>query len=160
MFYLGLMIPKFKNFFSNVPNWLVLTILPFATLFLLGVRYLTSEYVGGVYESLVSFFIIGLASFGEKVSALNFLDARILKFFGKISYSLYLIHFSVLYVFARFMFVKLPFLPYQNQYLIIHISLFLLSTLFATLLALFVFRYIETPSHALSKKIGHQINQE
>jgi len=160
MFYLGLMIPKFQKMFSSAPNRVVSLILPFAVIILLGYRYLTNEYVGGVAESIVSFFIIGFAAYGNKMSILNFLDGKVLKFFGKISYSLYLIHFSILYILGRLMFQNLPNLPYQNHYLLIHICLFVLSTLIATGVSLMVFRYIELPSKTLAKKVGNSISQE
>jgi peptidoglycan/LPS O-acetylase OafA/YrhL len=160
MFYLGLMIPKFQVMFAKAPNWLVSILLPFGLVTLLGYRYLTNEYQGGVVESLISFFIIGLAAYGSKVKVLNVLDGKTLKFFGKISYSLYLIHFSVLYVLARTMFQLLPNLPYQNQYLTIHIVLFVLSTLIATGVSLLVYKYIELPSHTFAKFIGGKIAKE
>lgn len=160
MFYLGLMVPKFETMFSKAPNWLVALILPFATLVLLGFRYLTEEYLGGVVESIISFFIIGIAAYGNKVSILNFLDRKVMQFFGKISYSLYLIHFSVLYLLGRLMFLYLPNLPYTSNYLLIHICLFTISTVIATLLSVFVYRFIEMPSHNLSRIVGQKISQE
>ena len=158
MFYLGLMIPKFKEIFAKTPNWLAALALPFAVIILLGFRYLTDEYVGGVIEAIISFFIIGLACYGNKVSILNFLDGKILKFFGKISYSLYLIHFSVLYFLSKFMFQTLPNLPYQNEYLLIHICLFTISTAIATGISVLVYKYIELPSQNLSKMVGIKIS--
>lgn len=160
MFYFGLMIPKFKNMFSTTPGWLVFLTLPLAVIVLLGYRYLTNEYSGGVVESLVSFFIIGFAAYGNKISILNFLEGKVLQFFGKISYSLYLIHFSVLYILGRLMFQNLPNLPYQNQYLLIHSVLFLLSVLIATGVSYLVYKYIELPSKTLANKIGEKISQE
>ena len=160
MFYLGLMIPKFKTLFSTISNRLVSIILPFGLILLLGFRYLTNEYQGGVVESLVSFFLIGIAAYGDKVSALDFLNRKAFQFFGKISYSLYLIHFSVLYILSRTMFQNLPNLPYANQYLIIHLSLFLLSVIIATGVSFLVYKYIELPSHSWSTSIGKKISQE
>lgn len=160
MFYLGLVIPKFKNFFSLVPNWLVSLTLPIAILFLLGYRYLTDEYRGGVVESIISFFIIGFSAYGNKLKVLDILDGKVLKFFGKISYSLYLIHFSVLYLLGRAMFQNLPNLPYSEHYLIIHIILFVLSTVIATGVSLLVYRFVELPSQSLSKKIGQKLSVE
>ncbi len=160
MFYLGLMIPKFKTMFSSLPNWLVWLLLPFAVLILLGYRYLTNEYKGGVIESIISFFIIGLAAYGDKISALNILDGKFLKFFGKISYSLYLIHFSVLYFLAKIMFQKYPNLLYENNYMMIHLILFFVSTLIATGISFLVYHFIELPSHTLSKKFGEKISKE
>lgn len=160
MFYLGLMIPKFQNMFAKAPKILTALILPIGVLGLLGFRYLTDEYQGGLVESIISFFLIGLAAYGTKVTILNFLDSKILKFFGKISYSLYLIHFSVLYTLSRFMFQNLPNLPYQENYLLIHIVLFTLSTVIATGVSLLVYKFIELPSHTLAKSVGSKIQQE
>lgn len=160
MFYLGLMIPKFKTLFSTISNRLVSIVLPFGLILLLGFRYLTNEYQGGVVESLVSFFLIGVAAYGDKVFVLGFLNRKVFQFFGKISYSLYLIHFSVLYILSRTMFQYLPNLPYANQYLIIHFSLFLLSVIVATGVSFLVYKYIESPSHSLSARIGKKISQE
>lgn len=157
MFYLGLMVPKFKQFFGRAKNTPVSLILPVAILVLLGYRYLTNEYRGGVVEAIISFFIIGLASYGNDLTVLNFLENKVLKFFGKISYSLYLIHFSVLYVLSRFMFQNLPNLPYTNQYLLIHFILFVLSTFLAIGVSLLVYRFVEKPSHELSGKVGQKI---
>lgn len=160
MFYLGLMIPKFKDFFSKFPNWTVAILLPFAVITMLCFRYLTNEYKGGVVEAIISFFIIGLAAYGDKVKVLNFLDSKVLKFFGKISYSLYLIHFSVLYVISRLMFQNFPGLPYQSNYLLIHSALFVLSTIIATGISLLVYKFIELPSQTLSRKVGEMIVKE
>jgi peptidoglycan/LPS O-acetylase OafA/YrhL len=160
MFYLGLMIPKFKNFFSQIPNWVAMAALPFAIVLMLSFRYLTNEYQGGVIEAIISFFIIGIAAYGEKVRALNILDSRALKFFGKISYSLYLIHFSVLYVLSRFMFQNFQNLPYKDHYFLIHTVLFLLSTLIATGISILVYKFVELPSQTLSSKVGEMIAKE
>jgi len=160
MFYLGLMIPKFRQFFSNIPNWTVSLILPFAVILMLGFRYLTNEYQGGVAEAIISFFIIGVAAYSEKVKVLNVLEGKVLKFFGKISYSLYLIHFSVLYVFSRLMFQNLPNLPYQQHYFLIHTALFVLSTIVATGVSLLVYKFVELPSQTLSSKVGNLIAKE
>jgi len=88
------------------------------------------------------------------------LDGKVLKFFGKISYSLYLIHFSVLYVISRFMFQNLPNLPYQEHYFLIHTTLFIISTIIATGVSLLVYKFIELPSQTLSSKVGKMIAKE
>ncbi len=160
MFYLGLMIPKFKDFFTNIPNRTVVLVFPFAVVLMLGFRYLTDEYLGGLVEAIISFFIIGVAAYGDKVKVFNLLDGKVLKFFGKISYSLYLIHYSVLYVISRFMFQNFPNLPFQGQYFLIHTALFVLSTVIATGISLLVFKYIELPSQTLSSRVGKLISKE
>ena len=160
MFYLGQIIPKFKGFFAKVPNWTVCLLLPAIIYLMFGFRYATDEYLGGLIESVVSFFLIGFAAFGPQITLLNFLDGKLLKFFGQISYSLYLIHFSVLYSLSRIMFIRLPQLPYADYYLLIHLVLFIVSTIIAVGIAFLVYRFIELPSQVLSRKIGDKISQE
>jgi|WetSurMetagenome_2_1015567.scaffolds.fasta_scaffold22045_4 peptidoglycan/LPS O-acetylase OafA/YrhL len=161
MFYLGLIIPKFRTFFSGFPNWLVCLLLPFAICLMLGFRYLiNNEYQGGVVEALISFFIIGLSAYGSKAHVLNFLENKFFKFYGKISYSLYLIHFSILYIVSKLMFNYLPNLPYSDHYFLIHFSLFFFTTAIATGVSYLVYRYIEMPSHQLSIQVGKKLSEE
>lgn len=160
MFYLGLSIPKFAGFFSRFPNRLVILISLPVLIFLFGFRYLTEEYQGGVIEAIISFFIIGLAAYGHQLTSLNFLETKILKFFGKISYSLYLIHFSVLYIMAKTMFIYFPGLPYENQYFLIHLILFIFSTIIATGISVLVYHFVEEPAKILAQKTGDKILQE
>jgi len=161
MFYLGLIIPKFRVFFSNIPNRLVCVLLPFAVCLMLGFRYLiNNEYQGGVIEALISFFLIGLSAYGSQASVLNFLENSFFKFYGKISYSLYLIHFSILYIFSKLMFNYLPNLPYPSHYFLIHFSLFLVTTVIATGVSYLVYRLIELPAHTLSIQVGKKISGE
>jgi len=158
MFYLGLSIPKFRSFFSILPNWFAWLFLPPATLVLLGFSYLTDQYLGGVVESLISFFLIGISVYGTKITTLNFLESKILLFFGKISYSLYLIHFSVLYLLTRLMFIYLPNLPFSANYFLIHLMLFFVSTILATGVSILVYRFIELPSQKLAGRLGEKIS--
>lgn len=160
MFFFGLMIPKFKTMFSSLPGSVVSLALLLAVVVLLGFRYITDEYIGGVVESIISFFIIGFAAYGNGVSILNFLDGKLIQFYGKISYSFYLINFSVLYLFSRIMFQEFPNLPYRDQYLLIHTTLFILSVSVTTGISLFVYKYIELPSKKFAKEVSCKISKE
>jgi len=160
MFFLGLILPKFQTFFIAISHRLVCFLLPLALFFLLDVRYLTEEYIGGVFEAIISWFTIGLLAYGAQVKVFDFLEGNLLKFFGKVSYSLYLIHFSILYILAKLMFDFLPTLPYEKNYLIIHFSLFLISLLIATFVSYVVHRYVEAPSSVLADKIGRRIQEK
>jgi peptidoglycan/LPS O-acetylase OafA/YrhL len=157
MFFLGLTLPKFKNFFSNIPPRLIAFILPFGIFILLAIRYATEEYFGGAVESLISWLFLGVIVYSEKTKIFNALNSRTLQFFGKISYSLYLVHFSVLYILGRIMFQFLPGLPYTDHYLLIHIVLFILSLSIATLVSIFVHRYIELPSSSAGNAVSRKI---
>ncbi len=157
MFFFGLMLPKFKHFFSRIPGWYVLVTMPITLLILLVIRYATDEYLGGVLEAIVSWKLIGLISYSDRTKIFNFLDHWSLQFFGKISYSLYLIHFSILYIVARFMFQILPNLPFTDNYLFTHTILFVISLTIATGVSVIVHRYIETPSLTFSNKVSRKI---
>ncbi len=157
MFFLGLILPKFKNFFARLPGWYIKLTLPLSLLLLLLIRYSTDEYLGGVVESIISWKIIGLISYSDKTKLFDFLNYAVFQFFGRISYSLYLIHFSILYMLSRLMFIWLPNLPYADNYLAIHSVLFVLSLSVATLVSLLVYRWVEIPSLTLSKRVGEYI---
>lgn len=157
MFFLGLILPKFKDFFSTIPGWLIGISAPFAVLALLAVRYATDEYIGGFYESLISWMFIGLIVYSAKTKIFDFLNHNWLLFFGKISYSLYLIHFSILYILARIMFLTLPGLPYADNYVAIHSILFLISLAIATGVSMVVYQYVEIPSIKLSGSLSRKI---
>ncbi len=159
MFYAGLSLPKFQYFFSSIsPKLISIFIIPAIT-FMFVIRYATDEYIGGVYETIVGWFVIGFMVY-NRTKIFDFLNSAIMLFFGKISYSLYLIHFSILYILARLMFIYLPNLPYQENYLLIHSTLLIVSLAIATVVSMIVHRYIEEPSVRLSKLANSKINGE
>lgn len=157
VFFLGLTLPKFKNFFSNIPSRLITFMLPFGIFILLAIRYATEEYVGGLAESLISWVFLGAIVYSEKTGIFDLLNSKILLFFGKISYSLYLVHFSILYILARIMFQLLPGLPYTDHYLLIHLVLFVLSLTIATLVSIFVYHHIELSSSKMGNLLSRKI---
>jgi len=159
MFFLGLILPKFKDVFNSVPTWIVSLFLPVGIVTMLVIRYATDEYRGGLIEALIAWIILGLIVFNAKTSVFNWLNHKIPQFFGKISYSLYLVHWSVLYLLARFMFGYFPGLPYETHYLLIHSLLFILSLSLATVISIPIFKYLETPSASLGKYLNHKISK-
>ena len=159
MFFLGLTLPKFIKFFADLPKWLISLSFPFLLILLLIIRYASDEYFGGVIESLISWLIIGTVVYSEKTKIFDFLSRKIFIFFGKISYSLYLIHFTVLYVVGRITFQYLPNLPYSEQYLAIHLSLFFLSLTIATLVSVLVHRYVELPSLTFANSVSDRMSK-
>ncbi|KKT48572.1 MAG: putative transferase transmembrane protein [Candidatus Collierbacteria bacterium GW2011_GWC2_44_18] len=159
MFYLGLILPKFKSLFVAIPSWIIYSLVPFSLILLLAIRYTTDEYFGGLVESIISWFIIGIIVYNGKTKIFDFLNQKTFLFFGKISYSLYLVHFTVLYILARLMFSWLPNLPYSGSYLPIHMALFVLSLFIATLVSLFVHHYIEIPSLQMGNAINRKLQK-
>ena len=159
MFFLGLILPKFKMLFEKIPNWIVWVTLPMCLFVMLDLRYLTDEYIGGLGESIVAFFYIGILAYSSLINVFDFLNTRLMAFYGKISYSLYLIHFSVLYIIAKLMFDFLPNLPYSQNYFGIHSILFAVSLVIATGFSVLINKYIETPSVKLANLIGERMKK-
>ena len=157
MFFLGLILPKFKDFFAKIPNQFFILTLPLCLFILLDFRYLTDEYFGGLAEAVISWFYVGLMAFNLKIKFFNFLNSKPLLFIGKISYSLYLIHFTVLYILAKLALDYLPNLPYSQYYFIFHLGIFVISTALATLLSIFINKYIENPSIRLANYISSKV---
>ena len=153
MFYLGTILPKFKKNFSSTPAiWINLLILPllFAALYF---RYLFDIYYASLAESIFAFFLLGQITYNEKLDVFKFLENQLFKFLGKISYSLYLVHFSVLYVLARLSFQHFSPALLLNNYLVTHVILFVVSLVLATAVSTLMYHFIEMPSHSLSRKI-------
>ncbi|KKS94868.1 MAG: putative transferase transmembrane protein [Candidatus Collierbacteria bacterium GW2011_GWB1_44_6] len=157
MFYAGLCLPKFKSFLADLPPRAISLLATPVTLALLASRYVTDEYIGGVVETVIGWFIIGIIVYSNKTRLFDFLNKQIFQFLGKISYSLYLIHFSILYILARLMFAFLPNLPYASHYITLHSLLFGLSLLIAVYISVFVHRFVEQPSSTLANTIGQKI---
>ncbi len=142
MFYLGLILPLYKDFFAKIPLKLFGVALPILLFLMFTVRYQTDEYFGGLIETLVSWILIGSIVYLPNTKIFNFLENKVYIFLGKISYSLYLVHFTVLYAIARIMLQFFPFLDY-NQYLLIHTGLLILSLGISIPLSAFMNKYIE-----------------
>lgn len=143
MFYLGLIIPQFEIFFKKITNRLFnLLIIP-ALVLIFTIRYQTNEYFGGVIESYVSWFILGVIIYKQNLPTLQFLNSKWLQFLGSISYSLYLIHFSVLYTIARILFQYFPSIDFGSHYLATHIFLLFSSAIVTIPTSYFVHKYIE-----------------
>lgn len=144
MFYLGLILPRYKVFFQKISPKLFSLILLILLPLMFIIRYQTDEYFGGVIESIISWFVVGSIVYLPNTKIFNFLENKLFVFLGHISYSLYLVHFSVLYALGRIMFQFLPWLDY-SQYLLIHSILFVLSTTLAIPLSIFINKHIEKP---------------
>jgi len=152
MFYLGLIIPQFEFFFKSIPRWLIYLFLPFLLYIMFTIRYQTNEYKGGVWESYISWLFLGLVIYQSGLKIFSFLTKSWLVFIGKISYSLYLLHFTVLYTLARVIFQFFPQINYSEHYLATHFFLLLLSSLITIPLSWLVYNYIEKLPDRLTTK--------
>lgn len=156
MFFLGLVLPQFKTIFTNLKPVIFYLISPLLLYFFFVIRYQTDEYVGGVFETVASFIFLGIILYQPRVRIFDFLDNKFFVYLGKISYSLYLVHFSVLYALARIIFQFFPFLPFGSHYLFIHTFLFLVSLGISIPVSHWLNKYIEIPPVTFFNKFLYQ----
>ncbi len=145
MFYFGLILPMYEEYFKKIPFYIFYSLLPFLLICLLVVRYQTDEYIGGVFETVASWIIFGFVVYQPTIKVFRFLENKFFLFLGRISYGLYLVHFSVLYCLARIMFQYFPQINYSQHYLATHLVLLIISLLITIPISIFVHQYVETP---------------
>lgn len=153
MFFLGMLLPRAKDWFSNIsPKAIYLSAIPLL-LVAFYFRYLFEIHLTGVVESAFSFLLLGILSFNQRTNIFGFLESKLCQFLGKISYSLYLVHFTVLYIVSRAVLEAVPSSFLTASYLFVHTALFITTTILAVVISLFVNKYIEAPAQALSRKV-------
>ena len=154
MFYLGLTLPQWKGFFSSIRpslvNWFIIPVI-FTALY---IRYISDVYQAMVLESLIAWLILGVLAYNEKVRFLKILEGKTFQFLGGISYSLYLVNFTVLYIFSKLVFENISPAFLTQNYLLSHSLIFIITLAITILLSIGVHRFIEKPAQALSRKVG------
>lgn len=151
MFYIGMLIPRFSEFFKNIPTKFIYLSMPFVLYTMFTIRYQTDEYIGGVWESYLGWFLIGLIIYQDRLPIFKFLKSKIFLFLGQISYSIYLIHFSILYTLARMIFQFMPNINYSQYYLATHLFLLLASSIATIPVSLIVHKYVEKIPEKIAK---------
>ena len=153
MFYLGGMLPRFQQKFESVPGLVIILLAAPLTFIALYSRYQTEIHNTGVIESIFAFLLLGVLAYNNKQNMLKFFDSKAFQFLGKISYSLYLVHFTVLYIFAKFILENVPSDLLASNYFLTHTFIFILTTILAIGLSIFVNKFIESPAQQLSRKV-------
>lgn len=156
MFYGGLILPQWESEFRNIKNNLInIILLILGFIIAIYIRYQVGEYMGGVVESLYATYLIGVLAYNDKISLFNFLDKPIFQYLGRISYSLYLLHFTVLYGVSKLLFELAPNYDYSHNYLLIQTVLFFVSTAICIPISHLMYHYVEKPSIELTNKITY-----
>lgn len=152
MFYFGLTLPQWKNFFVSVkPSQIHVLAVPLIFLAFY-IRYISNIFQAMVLETLITWLLIGILAYNGKVFA--FLDKKIFQFLGRISYSLYLVNFTVLYIFARLVFFYVPSQFLLDNYFLSNSIIFLITLCLTVVISVGVHRFIEKPAQLLSRKVG------
>lgn len=105
----------------------------------------------------ISFVVLGIAMSKKQFKVL---ENPILIYIGKISYSMYLVHFAVLYWLTRFNFVD--YFDNSNVYIAIlnyGFRLFILIII-SVFISSLTYKFIEVPMQNIGKKIIYRINRD
>lgn len=137
---------------SYKPNYLKSNVLIFIAIVLVSILGISGG-VGGTYFPSHFLFGIGfiILAYGLGINQKHFLVNRVIVFIGKISFSMYLIHFFVLdTLFILFGDQLLKNLSNSAVLLVLFIS----TLLIATVLSYLLYRFIEQPGVRLGRKIS------
>lgn len=102
------------------------------------------------------FFGIGFLILGLLLSKyqLRIIVNRMICFFGKISYSMYLVHFAVLYWLTQY-----NYIDYSENGIINYIIRFSLVVFLTSLISIFLYKIIEIPFQDLGKKLINRLER-
>jgi len=161
MFYLGAVLPSVGPAIFEVLNrarWLKYLFVVSALVLFLGAIKLHGSDRSSVmlHQALAAAFLIcAILSSGDE-RLWGHLENAVLRFFGRISYSLYLFHFIVLYWLAKVLFRWVPEAG-NTSTLAWGIGFFGASLVVATLLAWAAYFFIEQPGTDWSKRMSRRV---
>lgn len=153
-FYLGVLIadlgPGLWKRFGAVQAWWIIMA---AWAVLLSSRLIPGQTEAFICEQFAAFVIVGGLVHGPPNWIGRVLDHPIAKFYGRLSYCFYLVHFCVMYPTALLLagFVAVPWIP-NHPYLAAFLVA-ILSTGIATLISLPLHVFVEQPCIRISKQI-------
>ena len=113
---------------------------------------------GLLIETFGASVLIACLLYGKDFGFYKLLDHSVTRFYGRISYSLYLWHLFCLFLVSRNVIVRIPKECLWRYSLLWALVLWLLSALAATLMAYVSYRFIEKPLIKLSKEICRRLN--
>jgi len=106
-----------------------------------------------IVQGIGAWILLGSILYGTQLSAFRFLDHPIAAFYGKISYSFYLLHDLTLVVISRLFAAVVPEAVWGANKLAAILFLFGMSTAVATGLALASYAFVERPFIHLGRKL-------
>jgi peptidoglycan/LPS O-acetylase OafA/YrhL len=159
VFYTGLMLPKWKNYFEKFGTRdLQLTAVSVLLFFgALGIAATPLDKAMPFVRHIPLVLLLGLLIYRPSKIISLFLSSRPLQFLGKISYSFYLSHFLVLYAVMRFVFASFDNRMLSQNFLMLECMIALLTISLAAGVSYYLYRYIEVPGIALGRKIAHTL---
>lgn len=156
MFYLGMIIPNWKNLFrhSLIPLFSISLIL------ISRVFFAPYAYPGELLVSFMIFLLIGSLVYGKNNIITRFLNSKIAQFYGRISYSFFLISFLVLYIESKFILDNFGQMINLRYAVAINLFIGIISIITATVIASVVYKYIEKSSIRLGYLIEEKFGKD
>jgi peptidoglycan/LPS O-acetylase OafA/YrhL len=168
-FQLGILVGKYGEFSIDRIKKPRLIFLFFAALFVYGVTpqlWAFDTYFFNypdqknflIFEMPACYFLLSYVISGKNELLSRLLALSTVRYIGKISFSLYVLHYIVMNCFWP-VYAQSPKLVFLWPHKILfQVIFFLSSTLVSVPLAMFAFRYIELPFNSFGRKIGRQIS--
>jgi len=165
-FYLGLMLPSWGSLIaSGMSRHLLWTRAGFVSVFctfmlvrpaLHGYGTDTPALVQYV-EAIAAAMLLSLIVYGRELRCYRLLDHPLVRFFGKISYSLYLVHYLVMYVFATMLFTHTPEGSLMRYPVVYSAIIATVTVLGSTALAALSYVWIERPGIEIGKEVAKRV---
>ena len=108
-------------------------------------------------EAFAAAAILGLIIYGRELWCYRILDLPLVRFYGRISYSLYLYHILVLYAVSSLLFAYVPGAVLMRYPLIFSAMIGMATVLGATVLATLSYVWIERPGMDLGRDLAARI---
>ncbi len=141
MFYLGMIIPNWKNLFGNS----LIPLFSISLILISRIFFVPYAYLGELLVSLMIFLLIGSLIYGKNNIITDFLNTKIAQFYGRISYSFFLIHFLILYVEAKFILDNFPQMIDLQYAVVTNLFIGAISIISSTIIENCIYRFIEKP---------------
>jgi len=161
-FYLGLMLPSWGSVIASRTSRLVLwTWAAFASVLCIFLLVRPALHGHGTVtppiveyaEAIAAAMLLALIIYGRELRCYRVLDHPIVRFYGRISYSLYLCHYLVMYVFATMLFTYAPDGALMRYPVVFSAMIAAVTLLGATVLATLSYVWIEKPGIDLGKDL-------
>ena len=155
LFYLGLLVPSIvrSHRFHDIRALWIYPIFAIGTVLALGAGIRLSESWLALPAGFGAFLLVVVVATEIPTLIHRVLDLEIVRFYGRISYSLYLLHFLVLHVVTFLAFRRAPAAWISSHVLITMFLLLLVSLMLVTPLAYFSWRFFEKPGIRLAKRL-------
>ena len=165
-FYLGLMLSSWGSFIaSRMSQGLLWTRAAFALAFctfmlvrpaLHGHGTDTPPFVQYV-EAIAAAVVLALIVYGRELHCYRLLDHPLIRFYGRISYSLYLCHYLVMYIFATMLFTYAPDGSLMRYPVVYSAMIAAVTVLGATILAVLSYVWVEKPGIEIGREFAGRV---